>query len=95
MVCAENSGKFVLKIETDSANVATYFKGLHVSTLAEDNAAEITANVDIRRFLTFLAWEVVHPVSVKCNILNEQMIYLYLNLDDNVNIHYFIPAVSL
>lgn len=95
-VSADAAGTLTLKITTDSASVATQFQGLHSRTGSRvDDEQTIETSVDVRKFVSFLAWEVLHPDTVKCSILNERMIYLYFNLDENIWIHYFIPAVAI
>ncbi|CAK9829107.1 Checkpoint protein HUS1 [Anthophora retusa] len=94
-VNADKSGMFVLKIETDSATVSTHFQNLQVwSCSQQDCEDEISATVDIKKFFTFLAWDIVHPECVKCNILQDKMVNLFLQLADYLKIHYFLPAMT-
>lgn len=94
-VAAKNNGQFILKVETTSASVATHFSDLQVWKQDEEDREEVTATVDIRRFLNIHTLDAVHPDSVRCNILDDKMVYLHLNSDDNFQIQYFIPAVSI
>ncbi|KOC63180.1 Checkpoint protein HUS1 [Habropoda laboriosa] len=94
-ISADKSGTFVLKIETDNATVSTHFQNLQVWSCSQQECEDkISATVDIRKFLMFLAWDVVHPESVKCNILQDQMVNLFLQLSDYLKIHYFLPAMT-
>ncbi|KAK0168118.1 hypothetical protein PV327_001951 [Microctonus hyperodae] len=94
-IVANNDGAFILKIDTDSASVATHYRDLQVWKKIETNADEVFATVDIRRLLNIHTWDAVHPDSVKCNILHERIVYLYFKLNDSINIHYFVPAVAI
>ncbi|XP_076684723.1 hus1-like checkpoint clamp component [Andrena cerasifolii] len=95
-LCADKSGVFVLRIDTDSATVSTYFQDLQVWSCSQENGDEkVSATVDIKKFFMFLAWDVVHPDGVKCNILRDRMLNLYLHLSDYLKIHYFIPAMTI
>lgn len=93
---ADNTGLFILKVETESANVSTHFQGLQVSTSSqvEDNAT-VSATIDIKKFLTFLAWDIVHPNSVKCNIVENRIVNLFLDLEGSLKVRYFIPAIVI
>ncbi|KAK2583944.1 hypothetical protein KPH14_001203 [Odynerus spinipes] len=91
---ADKTGVFILRIETESANVSTHFQGLQISicSQAEDNVM-ISATIDIKKFLTFLAWDIVHPNSVKCNIVENKIVNLFLDLAGYLKVRYFIPAI--
>lgn len=92
---ADKSGIFVLKVDTDSATVSTHFQDLQVwSCSQKDHDDKISATIDIKKFFMFLAWDVVHPDNVKCNILQDRMVNLYLHLSDHLKIHYFIPSMT-
>lgn len=92
---ADKSGLFVLKVDTDSATVSTHFQDLQVwSCSQKDQEDKISATVDIKKFFMFLAWDVVHPDGVKCNILQDRMVNLYLHVSDHLKIHYFIPSMT-
>ncbi|CAD6233899.1 GSCOCG00007374001-RA-CDS [Cotesia congregata] len=90
-----NDGLLVLKVETDAASVATHFQNLQVWKADESERDSVTAAVDIRRFFTIHTWDAIHPDSVKCNIINERLVYIHINLDDNIKVHHFIPAVAI
>lgn len=95
-LCADKSGVFVLRIDTDSATVSTHFQDLQVWSCSQENEDEkVSATVDIKKFFMFLAWDVVHPEGVKCNILRDRMLNLHLHLSDYLKIHYFIPAMTI
>ncbi|XP_051156249.1 checkpoint protein HUS1 isoform X1 [Leptopilina boulardi] len=86
-------GKLILKVENDVASIATYFPNLKVwcrSNLEE----EISASVDIKKFHTFLSWDIIHPDSVKCNILHDRTVNLHLCSEGYLTIHYFMPAIA-
>ncbi|XP_031828081.1 hus1-like checkpoint clamp component isoform X2 [Nomia melanderi] len=92
---ADKSGVFMLKVDTDSATVSTYFQGLQVwSCSQQDEQDKISATIDVKKFFMFLAWDVVHPDGVKCNILQDKIVNLYLHLSDYLKIHYFIPSMT-
>lgn len=93
-IVADNNGMLVLKSETNKATVATHFRDLRVWKDNTTDQDKITATVDIKRFIMFLAWDAVRPDSVQCNILHEQMLYLHVNLQDNIKINYFVPGIS-
>lgn len=91
---ADKTGLFILKIEIESANVSTHFQGLEAScsSQVEDNSM-ISATIDVKKFLTFLAWDIVHPNSVKCNIVEDKIVNLVLDLSGYLKVRYFIPAI--
>ncbi|XP_011304256.1 checkpoint protein HUS1 [Fopius arisanus] len=92
---ASNDGMLILKIETESACVSTHFPGLYVYNEIEIEEERISVTVDVKKFIMFLAWESVHPETVKCSIRQDTLVYLHLNLNDNFKIHYFLPATVL
>lgn len=89
----DRDDKLILKVENDCASIATYFPDLKV--WARSNIEEeITASVDIKKFYTFLSWDIIHPDSVKCNILHERTVNLHLCSEGYLTIHYFMPAIA-
>ncbi|XP_063987451.1 checkpoint protein HUS1-like isoform X1 [Diachasmimorpha longicaudata] len=94
-IFASNDGILILRIETDSACVSTHFPSLDIHQESETGEERIAVTVDIKKFLMFLAWDSVHPETVKCSILRDKLVYLHLNLNDNFKIHYFLPATVL
>lgn len=94
-IYASNDGMLILKIDTDSACVSTHFPGLHVHQQNETDEERLSVTVDVKKFLMFLAWDAVHPETVKCSFRRDHMVYLHLNLNDNFKIHYFLPATVL
>lgn len=93
IVIANKRGELTLKIEVDSATVSTYFKNLKVLETRQEEADDISATVNIKKLAMFLNWDLLHPDSVKCNILEEKMVKLTLDVGDYIKIHYFIPAI--
>lgn len=93
---ADKTGMFILRVETDSANVSTHFQGLQVWSCSqvEDNFS-ISATIDVKKFLTFLSWDIVHPNSVRCNILENKIVNLLLDLAGYLKVRYFIPAIAI
>ncbi|XP_046821611.1 checkpoint protein HUS1 [Vespa crabro] len=93
---ADKTGMFILRVETDSANVSTHFQGLQVwsSGQTEDNFA-ISATIDVKKLLTFLSWDIVHPNSVRCNILENKIVNLFLDLAGYLKVRYFVPAIAI
>ncbi|XP_012284198.1 checkpoint protein HUS1 [Orussus abietinus] len=93
-ITADLSGTLVLKVDTDHATVSAHFQGLATSAEDSAKAREVSANVDIKKFFTFLSWEIMHPNKVKCNMLHDRLINLHLSLEENVVIQYFVPAIA-
>ncbi|KAF7401403.1 hypothetical protein HZH68_007223 [Vespula germanica] len=92
---ADKTGMFVLRVETDSANVSTHFQELKVWSCSqvEDNFT-VSATIDVKKFLTFLSWDIVHPNSVRCNILENKIVNLFLDLSGYLKVRYFLPAIA-
>nr|XP_012216387.1 PREDICTED: checkpoint protein HUS1 isoform X2 [Linepithema humile] len=93
IITANKRGELTLKIEMDSATVTTYFKNLQVLENRQEEASDICATVSIKKLAMFLNWDILLPDSVKCNILQEEMVKLTLDVGDYIKIHYFIPAI--
>ncbi|XP_076171536.1 hus1-like checkpoint clamp component isoform X2 [Ptiloglossa arizonensis] len=94
-ISADKLGMFVLKIDTDNATVSTHFQDLQVWSCSQnEHDDKISATIDIKKFFMFMAWDVVHPESVKCNILQDRMVNLYIQLADYLKIQYFIPSIA-
>ncbi|XP_077257259.1 hus1-like checkpoint clamp component [Temnothorax americanus] len=94
-VIANKSGTLVVKIEVDYATVSTHFKGLQVWEGNEERETnDISATVNVKKLAMFLGWDILHPDSVKCNLLREKMVKLTLDVGDHVKIHYFMPAIA-
>ncbi|XP_076623331.1 hus1-like checkpoint clamp component [Colletes latitarsis] len=92
---ADKCGMFVLEIDTDSATVSTHFQDLQVWSCSQnEDVDKVSATVDIKKFHMFLAWDIVHPDVVKCNILQDRMVNLYLQLADYLKIQYFVPSIA-
>ncbi|KYN40938.1 Checkpoint protein HUS1, partial [Trachymyrmex septentrionalis] len=92
---ANKRGTLIIKIDVDLATVSTHFKGLQVYENEEEQETDdISATVNIKKLSMFLGWDILHPDSVKCNLLKEKMVKLTLNVGDHVKIHYFIPAIA-
>jgi len=95
-VTANKCGTMIIRIEVDYTTVSTHFKGLQVwESREEQEMDDISANVAIKKFAMFLGWDFLHPDSVKCNLLQDKMVKLTLEVGDHVQIHYFIPAIAL
>lgn len=86
-----NEGKLEFKVETDFGDISTHFDHLEVYENREDF---VTAVVDIKKFFTFLAWDVVHPRLAKCNILNERMVNFQMSNDQNLIIQCLMPCIQ-
>lgn len=92
---ADKSGTVILKIDADSATVSTHFQGMAVwQCTQEQEDDKVSATMDIKKFLTFLAWDIVHPDGAKCNVLQDKMVNLFLHVADYLKINYFIPAMT-
>ncbi|XP_018370045.1 PREDICTED: checkpoint protein HUS1 [Trachymyrmex cornetzi] len=92
---ANKRGTLIIKIDVDFATVSTHFKGLQVYEDEEEQETDdISATINIKKLSMFLGWDILHPDSVKCNLLKEKMVKLTLNVGDHVKIHYFIPAIA-
>nr|KAF6319582.1 HUS1 checkpoint clamp component [Myotis myotis] len=78
---ANLNGDLNLKIESELVCVTTHFKDL----------GEV--QVDIRKFLQFLAGQQVNPTRGVCNIVSHKMVHFDL-LHEDVSLQYFIPALS-
>ncbi|XP_034179274.1 hus1-like checkpoint clamp component [Osmia lignaria lignaria] len=91
---ADKSGGFVLQVETDSASISTHFQNLQVWSCSQEQDDKISVVIDVKKFYTFLSWDIVHPDSVKCNMLHERMVNLHLHVADYLKIQYFIPSVA-
>ncbi|XP_076764605.1 hus1-like checkpoint clamp component [Xylocopa sonorina] len=95
ILSADNSGTFVLKIDTDNATVSTHFRDLQVWSCSEqDRENKVSATIDIKKFFMFMAWDIMHPDGVKCNILQDRMVNLFLHIADYLKIHYFLPSMA-
>ncbi|KAI4493754.1 hypothetical protein M0804_001930 [Polistes exclamans] len=91
---ADNTGMFILKVETDSANVSANFQGLQVWSSSQEDRV-ISATIDVKKLLTFLAWDIVHPNSVRCNIIENRIVNLFLDLAGYLKVRYFVPAIAV
>lgn len=100
MVIANKCGTLVLKVEVDHASVSTHFKGLEVCESGQerdpddDDDNDVIATVNIKKLAMFLGWDILNPDSVRCNILQERMVKLTLDIGDHVRMHYFVPAIA-
>lgn len=91
---ASKTGVFALKVDTDSATVSTHFQELQVWSSSQRNQEDkVSATIDIKKFFMFLAWDIVHPDGVKCNIVQDRVVNLFLHVADYVKIQYFLPSV--
>ncbi|XP_011156205.1 checkpoint protein HUS1 [Solenopsis invicta] len=94
-VMANKCGTLIIKVEVDYATVSTHFKGLEVWENEEGQENDdISAIVSIKKLAMFLGWDILHPDSVKCHLLNEKMVKLTLDVGDHIKMHYFIPAIA-
>lgn len=97
-VIASKHGTLMLRVEVDHATVTTHFKGLQVWTnrLNEqgEEDSDIFATVSVKKLAMFLGWDILHPDSVKCNILQEKMVKLTMDIGDYIKMHYFEPAIA-
>lgn len=92
-VTANKCGTLIIKIDVDYATVSTHFKGLQVWESGEETD-DISATVSIKKLAMFLGWDILHPDSVRCNLWQEKMMKLTLDVGDHVKMHYFIPAIA-
>lgn len=90
---ANKSGTLVFTIDINHATVSTHFKGLQVWKKREEEDGNISGTICIKKLIAFLGWDILHPDNVKCNMLQEKMIKLTLDVGDHIKIHYFIPAI--
>lgn len=93
-VTGNQSGALVIKIEVDYATVSTHFKGLQVWEKGGEEDGDISATVSTKKLAMFLGWDILHPDSVRCNLLQEKMVKLTLDAGDHIKMHYFIPAIA-
>lgn len=88
----------MLRVEVDHATVTTHFKGLRVWMAKQEDQEEedsdITATVNVKKLAVFLGWDILQPDSVKCNILQEKMVKLTMDVGDHIRLHYFEPAIA-
>lgn len=91
---ADKCGMFVLKVDADSATVATHFQDLPVWNCSQEREEPVSATIDIKKFCMFLAWDIIHPDGVKCNILQDRMVNLFLHLADYLKLHCFLPSIA-
>lgn len=95
VITANKCGTLILKIEVNYATVSTHFKGLQVwESRQEEESNDISATISIKKLAMFLGWDILHPDSVKCNLLQEKMVKLTLDVGEYVKMHYFIPAIA-
>ncbi|XP_015185998.1 PREDICTED: checkpoint protein HUS1 [Polistes dominula] len=92
---ADKTGMFILKVETDSANVSANFPGLQVWSCSQVEDRIISATIDAKKLLIFLAWDIVHPNSVRCNIIENKIVNLFLDLAGYLKVRYFVPAITV
>ncbi|XP_059511937.1 checkpoint protein HUS1 isoform X3 [Myotis daubentonii] len=97
---ANLNGDLNLKIESELVCVTTHFKDLGNPPSASENESEdrspeqmAEVQVDIRKFLQFLAGQQVNPTRGICNIVSHKMVHFDL-LHEDVSLQYFIPALS-
>ncbi|KAL0122549.1 hypothetical protein PUN28_007331 [Cardiocondyla obscurior] len=91
---ANKNGTLTIKIEVNYATVSTYFKNLEVFEVgAKGENDDVTATVSIKKFASFLNWDILHPDKVACNLLHEKMVKLTLDVGDHVKMHFFMPAI--
>ncbi|XP_006107503.3 checkpoint protein HUS1, partial [Myotis lucifugus] len=97
---ANLNGDLNLKIESELVCVTTHFKDLGNPPSASENESEdrspeqmAEVQVDIRKFLQFLAGQQVNPTRGVCNIVSHKMVHFDL-LHEDVSLQYFIPALS-
>ncbi|PSN30647.1 Checkpoint protein HUS1 [Blattella germanica] len=99
IVLANLEGALVLKVETPEATVSTHFKELIVETTPNETDDEgrdeyYSARVDIKKFVQFLNTDQVSPQKVVCNIVDDEMIVMFV-VHQDVTLHYFLPVISL
>lgn len=89
-----------MKIESELVSVTTHFKDLGNPPSASENQSEdrspeqmVEVQVDIRKFLQFLAGQQVNPTRGVCNVVSHKMVHFDL-LHEDVSLQYFIPAMS-
>lgn len=93
-ITSNRTGALVVKTDVDFATVSTHFKGLQVwESREEQEATDIFATVSTKKLAMFLSWDILHPDSVKCNILENRMVKLTLDVGEHVRMHYFVPAI--
>lgn len=92
-VAASQRGTLIIKTEGDYATVSTHFKELQVWENGEETG-DISATVSAKKLAMFLGWDILHPDSVRCNLLQEKMVKLTLDVGDHIKMHYFIPAIA-
>jgi hypothetical protein len=93
ILTADANGVLAFKADTDTATITVHFPNLTILDCSTDNET-VSASVDIKKFHAFLAWEAVHPTAIKCNILNDKVININLNLENYLQIKYYIPAIE-
>ncbi|KAJ8888282.1 hypothetical protein PR048_007769 [Dryococelus australis] len=92
-IIASDNGDLVFKVETMMADMATHFKNLPVLDKDVNESPQTSSvQVDIKKFMDFLACEQLHPQNVTCNIVNKKMVDFYL-VHDDFNLHFILPSV--
>lgn len=101
-VIANRHGTLMLKVEVNHATVTTHFKGLQVwaskreeQDEEQEEDSDVSATVSVKKLAMFLSWDILRPDSVKCNILQERMVKLTMDVGDHVKMHYFEPAITV
>ncbi|XP_043233563.1 checkpoint protein HUS1-like isoform X2 [Amphibalanus amphitrite] len=100
-VSASRSGRFVLRVESDQAVVATHFGQLRTHPAGDeptddddvDSEHMFDVQVEIKPFSMFLAGDQFHPARAVCNLVEDRMLHLFL-IHDDITLQYFIPACS-
>jgi len=103
-ILANRKGELVLKVDTNMAVIATYFRDLDQppwgnkdsscnESTNSDDTEYFSAIIDVKKFAQFLIGQQVNPLKVVCNIVDEKMAH-FLLLHDDVTLQYFLPHIS-
>ncbi|XP_059470551.1 checkpoint protein HUS1 [Neocloeon triangulifer] len=89
-------GGLCLRTETDSGTFATYFQNLPVVYSDDDNDGTLSVSlwIDAKKLAQLLASDQLNPDHLVFGVVNEKLLHVILTQDD-LNLHYIIPAISL
>lgn len=90
---ADTNGTLMFKADADAATISVNFSNLVVHDCNAESET-VLASVDIKKFHALLGWDAIHPTSMRCCILSERVIVISINLDEYIQIKYYIPAVA-
>ncbi|XP_039248649.2 checkpoint protein HUS1-like [Styela clava] len=107
ILAANQQGEMLMRVDTDLVTVKTSFQDLDIPDVRmEDEEVQsvshrlawppdefASARIDIKKFLQFLAGQIINPERVICNIVDGTIVQFFL-LHDELSLQYFIPAIA-